>query len=65
MAALRENDLGNRRSSMPFLPTTRGGTIAGACSRCRSRRNYEFAIDTKPEAQVGRRAARKKTESKA
>jgi hypothetical protein len=30
---------------MPSLTTTLGGTIAAVCSRCRSRRNYEFAMD--------------------
>jgi len=37
-AALRENDLANRRPPMPSLTTTRGGTIAAVCSRCRSQR---------------------------
>ena len=30
---------------MPSLTTTLGGTIAAVCSRCRSRHNYEFAMD--------------------
>ena len=30
---------------MPSLTNTLGGTIAAVCSRCRSRRNYEFAMD--------------------
>jgi hypothetical protein len=44
VAALQENDLANRRPSMPSLITTIGGTIAAGCSRWQSQRNYEFAI---------------------
>ena len=44
VAALRENDLANHRPRMLPLITTLGGTIAAVCSRCRSRRNYEFAM---------------------
>jgi transposase InsO family protein len=36
----------NRRPPMPSLSTTLGGTIVAVCSRCQSRRNYEFAMDT-------------------
>ena len=46
VAALRENDLANRRPPVPSLTTTLGGTIAAVCSRCRPQRNYEFAMDT-------------------
>ena len=42
MAALRENDLANRRPPLPSLLTTLGGTIAAVCSRCRSRRNLRI-----------------------
>jgi hypothetical protein len=40
MVALRENDLANCRPPLPSLTTTRGGTIAAVCSRCRSQRNF-------------------------
>lgn len=46
VAALQENDLANHRPRMPPLITTLGGTIAAVCSRCRSRRNYGFAMHT-------------------
>jgi DNA-binding response OmpR family regulator len=49
VAALRENDLAYHRPRMP--PLTLGGTIAAVCSRCRSRRNYEFAMHT-PQSQL-------------
>jgi hypothetical protein len=42
VAALRENDLANHHPSLPSLTTTRGGTIAAVCSRCRSQRNLRF-----------------------
>jgi hypothetical protein len=45
VAALRENDLANRRPPTPSLITTLGGTIAAVCSRCQSQRDYEFAMD--------------------
>ena len=45
VAALRENDLANRRPPMQFLITTLGGTIAADCSKCQWQRNYEFAVD--------------------
>jgi hypothetical protein len=45
VAALQENDLANRRPPMPSLIITLGGTIAAVCSKCQSRRNYEFAMD--------------------
>jgi len=38
-AALRENDLANRRPPMPSLATTRGGTTAAVYSRCQSQRD--------------------------
>jgi hypothetical protein len=34
--------LAGRRPLMPFLITTRGGTIAAVCSRCRSQRNLRI-----------------------
>jgi hypothetical protein len=40
-------NLANRCPPMPSFITTLGGTIAAVCSRCQSRRNYEFAIDTR------------------
>ena len=46
VAALQESDRANPRPPMPSLITTLGGTIAAVCSRCQSRRNYEFAMDT-------------------
>jgi hypothetical protein len=42
VAALRENDLANRRQPMRSLITTLGGTIAAVFSRCRSQRNLRF-----------------------
>jgi hypothetical protein len=36
------------------LITTLGGTIAAVCSRCRSRRNYEFAMHRRHMARTGR-----------
>ena len=41
-----QKDLANQRPPMPSLITTLGGLIAAVCSRCQSRRNYEFAMDT-------------------
>jgi len=38
-AALRGNDLANRRPPLPLLTITHGGTIAAVCSRCRQQRN--------------------------
>jgi hypothetical protein len=45
VAALQEKDLAIRRPPMLSLSTTLGGTIVAVCSRCQSRRNYEFAMD--------------------
>jgi putative transposase len=45
MAARRESDLANRRPPVLSLLATLGSTIAAGCSRCRSWRNYEFAMD--------------------
>jgi len=45
VAALRENDLANRRPTIRSLITMLGGTIAAVCSRCQSQHNYEFAMD--------------------
>jgi hypothetical protein len=42
MAALRENDLANRRPPMPSLTTMLGGTVAAVYSRCRSQRDLRI-----------------------
>jgi hypothetical protein len=42
VAALRENDLANRRPPMP--PFTRGGTTAAVCSKCRLQRNLRIRL---------------------
>src|SRR5437773_11492397 len=50
VAALRENDLANRRPLPPSLTITLGVTIAAVCSRCQSKLNYEFAMDRQRRA---------------
>jgi hypothetical protein len=42
VAALRENDLANRRPPTPSLTTTLGGTIAAVYSRCRLQRKLRI-----------------------
>jgi putative transposase len=45
MEALQEKDLASRLPPRLSLITMLGGTIAVVYSRCRSQRNYEFAMD--------------------
>jgi Resolvase, N terminal domain len=63
-AALRQNDLANRRPPMPSLAITRGDTIATGCSRCRLQRSLRICQDRHADALFspvvilrGRRAA--------
>jgi hypothetical protein len=49
-AALRQNDLANRRPPMPSLAITRGDTIATGCSRCRLQRSLRICQDRHADA---------------
>jgi hypothetical protein len=44
-AALRQNDLANRRPPMPSLAITRGGTLSWAVPDADRSVIYEFAMD--------------------